>query len=708
MVPGPETAIKRRKLAVTVELATFGVRIRAAIASAMVFRGIRVHVGALAAYGALAVGLSWPLPRYLGTHLTGSPSGDTGVYVWNLWVFRHELVEHHRLPLTTSKMFALTGDADLSQHNYTVLSNLLGVPLLDLFDLVTTFNLIYLVQTATAGYALFLLARRVTGRSFEAWVSGAVFAAAPALQARSLAHHSLLWVAPLPLFVVAWQTSIERRQLRWAVAAGVCAALAAFGDPYYGVYTALMAGVLLVPHLVRVKTAEREPPPAERPARRLARLAIDAALVVFALLAGWIAVGHGTTVQVAGQAVHLRSLYTPVLVLTALALVRLALALRLRAERPSSEARRPAILCAVVTGGTAAVVLSPLLYAAARRLADGTFEVPDIYWRSSPPGVDLLSFVLPNPLHPWFGAPFARWLGARAPVGESFVEVTASLSLAATLVIAWTLLARRRRLPRLWLAFTLVFVLLALGPFVHLAGANLYVPGPWAFLRYVPIVGLARSPSRFALVVAMGHAVLFAAAFTAMRDHLGRRPSWRAGVTVAVCLGLLAELLPIPRTLFSASVPSIYATIAADPDEHHVVLELPVGLRDGTSSIGDQSAQSQFYQAFHGKPILGGYLSRVSKRRKARYRAMAVMDALFTLSEGRPLDPGRRDWILTMGRRFVHDARLHYVVVDTSRASPELRAFAVELFDLVKLGEAQGLELYVPRAVAAPAPPPSR
>ena len=29
---------------------------------------------------------------------------------------------------------------------------------------------------------------------------------------------------------------------------------------------------------------------------------------------------------------------------------------------------------------------------------------PDIYWRSSPPGVDLLAFVMPNPNSPWFGS----------------------------------------------------------------------------------------------------------------------------------------------------------------------------------------------------------------------------------------------------------------------------------------------------------------
>ena len=47
------------------------------------------HLYALVGFACAAVALSWPLPLHLSTHLTGPPAGDTGVYVWNQWVFRH-------------------------------------------------------------------------------------------------------------------------------------------------------------------------------------------------------------------------------------------------------------------------------------------------------------------------------------------------------------------------------------------------------------------------------------------------------------------------------------------------------------------------------------------------------------------------------------------------------------------------------------------
>jgi hypothetical protein len=50
-------------------------------------------------YTAVALAFSWPLPLHLTTHLTGSITGDIGVYVWNQWVFRHELAYASPLPI---------------------------------------------------------------------------------------------------------------------------------------------------------------------------------------------------------------------------------------------------------------------------------------------------------------------------------------------------------------------------------------------------------------------------------------------------------------------------------------------------------------------------------------------------------------------------------------------------------------------------------
>ena len=85
----------------------------------------------------LALAFSWPLTLRLGTHLTGPADGDTGVYIWNQWVFQRELLERHRLPLFTTEIFSLTRPANLSLHNYTLFQDLVALPLSRVFDVVT-------------------------------------------------------------------------------------------------------------------------------------------------------------------------------------------------------------------------------------------------------------------------------------------------------------------------------------------------------------------------------------------------------------------------------------------------------------------------------------------------------------------------------------------------------------------------------------------
>jgi len=100
-----------------------------------------VRLAALMGYLFLTLAFSWPLVLHLDTSLTGPVGGDTGVYVWNQWVFRQEVL-NERLPLFTQEIFSLTRPANLSLHNYTIFQDLVALPLLGPFGVVTTFNIV--------------------------------------------------------------------------------------------------------------------------------------------------------------------------------------------------------------------------------------------------------------------------------------------------------------------------------------------------------------------------------------------------------------------------------------------------------------------------------------------------------------------------------------------------------------------------------------
>jgi hypothetical protein len=314
------------------------------------------------------------------------------------------------------------------------------------------------------------------------------------------------------------------------------------------------------------------------------------------------------------------------------------------------------------------------LYAAAVRIAHGEFDTPMIFWSCSPPGIDLLALALPNPNHTLTPGPVSQWLTNRP---QAYIENVASLPYVALgiLLLAWRAGWRPRRW---WAGMCATFGLLALGPFIHVAGLNTYVIGPWALLRYIPVVGFVHTPARFAIPFTLFFAVIVASAL----QDLGRRhPQQRRALLYAAALLLAAELLPAPLTLYSAEIPPLYGRVAAAPPST-VLLEIPTGLRDGVSNLGDFTARTEFNQTLHGKTVIGGLLSRVPRRRVEEMLANPVTRALTVLSEKRTLTADEEAALLEQGPTFIRENRVGFVVVDRTRTGMSFEALVVKAFHL--------------------------
>lgn len=634
-------------------------------------------------YVLAAVVFTWPLSLNLSTHLTGDPGGDTGVYVWNQWVFHQELVEGHN-PLSTEKILSLTPRVDLSQHNYTPFLNLLALPLISSLGVIASFNIVFLAVCVLNGLMTYGLARRVTTASrWEAWLAGLVFAWAPAMVARTTGHYSLVAAAALPAFVWCLVNAERSRSVRDAALVGLCMAWAALSDAYFGIYCVLIALLYLTAVVMRITRSERAAP-------RAWMWVLDVAIVCLGGLIAGLALGRGGEFTVLGIPVRMRSLYNPVLALTLLVLARMVLWWRPHFERP---ALGPVPLKAVIVAFLACVgPLSPVLYGLSTRILDGRFASPQIFWRSSPPGVDLLSYVTPNPQHP-----LARWLmgDPLALRPTHFVEYTASLSLVAMAVIAIAVWRTKYRPGTGLVVLTIGFALLALGPFVYVAGVNTHVPGPWALLRYLPGFGLARMPTRFTVIASLGVAVMFAGALAA----IGTRWPGRQRLIVSIAaLVLVFELWPAPRTLYSAEISPVFDRIATDTRPIRV-LSLPFGVRDGTWETGNFRPRSLFNQTRHGKALIGGYLSRISPRRVEQMRAQyPTLNALIKLSERSPLGPDVARTLHERGDRLVRQANVGYVVIDSRFIPPDRAQLVIDTFKLRELQRDRHFTLFAPTA----------
>lgn len=646
-------------------------------------------------YVALAAILTWPLLLHLRTQLPGDPAGDTGIYVWNLWVFSRELIGHGRLPFSTDYVFPLSGGVDFSLHNYTPLAGLLAVPLIPTIGVVGAYNVVLLFALTMNGLAVYGLTRTLRVRRWFAWVAGALFMGTPLISAREVAHLSLVCAAALPLFLIVLQRCLDAPSLGKGTLLGVIVAAATYSDVYFGVYCVLM-GAFVVAWQTTSLRANRIPDVGRIPvALNTAILCLAAGLAVVLAIAVYQSRTGSATFRPDRA-------YAPSLALVILVIARAWLAWRPRVTLAMSGADLRARLRVGIVGiGVCLVLLAPIISGLTYRMFSGRLPSTATLWRSSPRGVDLLAFLVPNPVHAALRHYTDRMLLPSAP--DAFPELVASCSLVALAVVGvgiyWNVL------PRMWVAFTAFFAALSLGPFIHIAGINTTLIGPWALLRYVPLVGTARSPARFAIVAALGLSVLFA---LALEQWHARERRHRRLTTAAVLALLAIELVPGTRTLHAVDVPEVYRLIRAQDDQRGRLLELPTGVRDGTSSIGDFSASTAFFQTVHEVPVVGGYVSRVSERRKRDNMQIPMLRALFTLSEGRALSTERAEAAQRSRRKFMEQSCVRHVVIDKRRASPDLLAFAIETLRLSLVHEDGRHALYIPDDVPPCQAPPRR
>jgi hypothetical protein len=139
---------------------------------------------------------------------------------------------------------------------------------------ILVYNLVFLSGFALSGVGVALLVRRLTGNAGAAIVAGIVFAFPP-YRIDHYAHLQLQQTQFIPLALWAFHRLLDRGRLRDGVLLGVCIAGQMLSCMYYGIflipYLAVVCGTLLI--------AARA-----MPRRRLAALAVAAAIVTIAML----------------------------------------------------------------------------------------------------------------------------------------------------------------------------------------------------------------------------------------------------------------------------------------------------------------------------------------------------------------------------------------------------------------------------------------
>jgi len=211
---------------------------------------------------------------------------------------------------------------------------------------------------------------------------------------------------------------------------------------------------------------------------------------------------------------------------------------------------------------------------------------------------DLLDYVLPNPHHS---------LLRLAGLWELYRRYVHSDGEAAAM--GWTTLflmlwsgVRRRKEAWPWLISALLFAVLALGSVLHVNGRSLPgLPLPYALLKPTLLGTFVRHPQRFNVVLALPVSVLAALGWEALASRLNSRRA--GGAVLGVTLLILFEYSVVPVPTVQPPSSAFYRQLAEEEGEFAVV-DLPVG-------YSTHGKYYMFLQTLHGRPIVGGHVSRV-------------------------------------------------------------------------------------------------
>lgn len=542
----------------------------------------RSHWIVLGLYTLLTLILTWPWIA----HFTGAFPGtatwafDESTFVWNIWRFKHNLLDLGQSPLHTTDIFYPLG-ISLVLYTYNFLNALLGLPLLVSFSLPVAGNITLLLAYVLSGYGAYLLIRYLLADQsaglpgqLAAFIGGAIYAflASRAVFA-ALGHYDVVTTEFIPFFALFFIRTLRRPGYANPALAGIFAALCLLAEMIFGVFLLFLGLILLIHHFL----ASHQ------------RLSGNSLFSVFLRLAALGAVAA--------------ALWAPAMIPILRAFTQADYALSGWGEGLK--------LSADLLGWFTPTALHPLWG------TDWVTRLREVQAGTAP-------FLDVNTVFLGYGITALALLGAVA------FQRQAGAWISAAVIFAVFTLGPLLQIGGKYL-FPLDNLLREQG-----VAQDVTFPLPFALLHYLPIIKANRVPTRFSVVLGLALAVLAAyGAFWVLGKVQSLRfkgQGSRVGTPVLVAAVLLMGLalfdqLALPMPLTSAEVPDVYAKIGAESGNFSL-LQLPLGWRNSFGVYGAERTQLQYYQFIHQKPMLGGNISRAPDFKFDYYKNIPLFQAI--------------------------------------------------------------------------------
>ena len=231
--------------------------------------------------------------------------------------------------------------------------------------------------------------------------------------------------------------------------------------------------------------------------------------------------------------------------------------------------------------------------------------------------------------------------------------------------------------------------------FINLDGVAVVIPLPFLILHYLPGLSTLRVPSRFTPVFVFLSLIVVAHVLNFIFEKINKKKQ----IVILVLLAgifLFDQFYVIPKATNQYIPVKLYEYLK-NQKNNRTVLEIPFTVRDGLHYIGFVHALQPMYgQAIHGKPIIGGYMARVSDNIFNYYKNLKFINYLANIiDKGNyiPLKEKPRDinffpypYSISTAENEVQSLKIKYVVL---KEDEKYSNYLINLFKQIGFTEKQ-------------------
>lgn len=242
------------------------------------------------------------------------------------------------------------------------------------------------------------------------------------------------------------------------------------------------------------------------------------------------------------------------------------------------------------------LMLIPFVYPLLKELSRSNYMY---YGGFTEYSADLLGFFIPASFHPIFG-PYLLETYSRFSGNTN--EYTVFIGYTVLFLAFWSIKYWKKKEVKFWTITGIIFFILSLGPVLHFNG-KLYesIKLPYLIIEIIPIISIARVPSRWDILVMLSLAVL---AGYGLKNILDRIKDKKKVLVVAIIFSglIMFEYLADFGYVSDTKIPEFYYNLKNDSG-NFVILEIP-------SDMYSDYPYYMYYQTLHEKKLVGGYVSR--------------------------------------------------------------------------------------------------